>query len=81
MCDHFLSSPPLPPSPPSSPPPLQTVNNFRAQYFTIFRNSSDGASADDEDNNLVVRSFTDDPEIPLRQIRVRNSPHCYHVID
>ena len=53
---------------------LQTVNDFRAQYYTTFRNSSEGASTDDEDNNLVVRSFTDDPEIPLRQIRVRGTP-------
>ena len=44
------------------------MDDFRAQYF---RNGTAGSSTDEEDDNLVVRSFTDDPEIPLRQIRVR----------
>ena len=47
------------------------MDDFRAQYFNIYRNGTAGSSTDEEDDNLVVRSFTDDPEIPLRQIRVR----------
>jgi len=38
-----------------------TVGHFQEQYLQIYN-----SSADDED--LVLRSFTDDPEIPLQQI-------------
>ena len=49
---------------------LQTVNDFREEYFRIYANGTTTDPVENEDDNLVVRSFTDDPEIPLRQIRV-----------
>lgn len=47
------------------------MGDFRAKYYPRY-NSSNGASEED-DENLVPRSFTDDPEIPLKQIRVRTA--------
>ena len=50
---------------------LQTVTNFREQYLTRYNANSTGDAADEEDDDsLVVRSFTDDPDIPLQQIKV-----------
>ena len=52
----------------------QTVENFHAQYDDIFDKNNDTTS-EGEDENLILRSFTDDPEIPLRQIKV--SAHIF----
>ena len=49
---------------------LQTVTDFRTQYIRRYNGTTDEAEEDDDDN-LVVRSFTDDPDIPLQQIMVR----------
>lgn len=51
------------------------MKDFRTQYYARY-NTSNGAS-EEEDENLVPRSFTDDPEIPLKQIRVRAAHLTY----
>ena len=53
------------------PVPTQTTEHFRDRYHRIYSvNGGSDAADEEEDDNLVVRSFTDDPEIPLTQIRV-----------
>ena len=42
------------------------MNAFRDGY----RKRYGDTDMEEDDDNLVVRSFTDDPEIPLRQIHV-----------
>ena len=50
---------------------LQTVTDFRMQYNERYINGTTDETEEDDDDNLVVRSFTDDPDIPLQQIMVR----------
>ena len=50
------------------------MENFHTQYDKLYmKNMTDDENSDAEDENLILRSFTDDPEIPLRQIKVLQS--------
>ena len=48
---------------------LQTVEDFHTEYNRLYNKSGDNQNSEDDDN-LILRSFTDDPEIPLKQIKV-----------
>ena len=58
---------------------MKTVNDFHGTYDREYgvqnmnTNSTDDQT--DEDENLILRSFTDDPDIPLRQIKVNTLAH------
>lgn len=49
---------------------LQTVENFHNRYMEIY-NTSDDDDGSEDDSDLILRSFTDDPDIPLNQIKVQ----------
>ena len=53
---------------------VQTTAKFREKYNQIYNISGD-EDGQSNDEDLVIRSFTDDPEIPLQQIMVRQ--HTY----
>ena len=55
-------------------PAIQTVEDFNGRYDILYNKSSDSGSDDPEEDH-VLRSFTDDPEIPLKQIMV-----CYSLV-
>ncbi|MCG8623640.1 MAG: hypothetical protein MJE68_16810 [Proteobacteria bacterium] len=45
------------------------MEDFHTQYDRFFNHTGEEDS-DADDENLILRSFTDDPEIPLMQIKV-----------
>ena len=49
---------------------MQTVDDFHARYSEAY-NSTESESGNGDDGNLILRSFTDDPEMPLEQIKVQ----------
>ena len=58
---------------------LQTVTDFRTQYISRYNGTME--ESEEDDDNLVVRSFTDDPDIPLQQIMVRTySVPVYNIL-
>ena len=59
---------------------LKTVDDFHGTYDREYGNQNMNTNSTDdqtdEDENLILRSFTDDPDIPLRQIKVKNTSTC-----
>lgn len=47
---------------------MQTVDDFHNQYNAFFGVNTN--SSTHTENDLILRSFTDDPQIPLQQIKV-----------
>ena len=58
---------------------VQTTAKFREKYNQIYNISGD-EDGERNDEDLVIRSFTDDPEIPLQQIMVRPCTYILYCI-
>ena len=56
------------------------MEDFHTQYDQIYmHNKTNEENGDAEDENLILRSFTDDPEIPLNQIAVSTALVCSYM--
>ena len=53
---------------------FQAIEDFSDRYDEIFK--PDANEGTDNEEGHVLRSFTDDPEIPLRQIMVQSVCVC-----
>ena len=48
----------------------QSADDFHNKYDEFIKNDNQTGAADDHDRELILRSFTDSPDIPLQQIKV-----------
>ena len=60
------------------------MENFQSQYNDLYNKNRNDTTEDEQNNgdgkNLILRSFTDDPEIPLRQIKVNYLQTCENTV-
>ena len=58
---------------------VQAVEDFNRRYDELYNTSNSGGASEEAEEDHVLRSFTDDPEIPLKQIKVRTGESCVRV--